>query len=154
MSAVHHDIDIQYAIKRLSESGLKLTRARRTVLEVIAGSLRHLSSTEIVAEVLQRSPSVGRASVFRTLDLLTRLAILRPTFLSGRAPVYVLMSAEGHHAHIVCLLCREVIEIVECYLTDALRRIAQEYDIHEAGHLLEVYGVCPRCRQEQQQDKR
>ena len=56
----------------------------------------------------------GTGSVFRTLDLLTRLAILRPTFLLGRAPVYVLMSAEGHHAHI----------------------------------------VCPRCRQEQQQDKR
>ena len=67
--------------------------------------------------------------------------------------MYVLMSAEGHHAHIVCPRCLKVVEIVECHLTDALRQIAQEYDIHEAGHLLEVYGVCPRCRQEKQEDE-
>ena len=96
--------------------GARLTRARRAVLEVMADSRKHLSSTEIVAGVLRRAPSVGRASVFRTLDLLSRLAIVRPTFLSGRAPVYVLMSEDGHHAHIVCPRCLKVIEIDECHL--------------------------------------
>ena len=112
----------------------------------MADSRKHLSSTEIVAGVLQRAPSVGRASVFRTLDLLSRLAIVRPTFLSGRAPVYVLMSQDGHHAHIVCPRCLKVIEIDECHLTHALSKIAQEHDIHVAGHLLEVYSLCAPCR--------
>ena len=146
VSTVRHEADLRFAVERLAESGAKLTRARRTVLEVLADSRKHLSSTEIVAGVLQRSPSVGRASVFRTLDLLSRLAIVRPTFLSGRAPVYVLMSADGHHAHIVCPRCLKVIEIDECHLSRALSKIEQEYDIHVAGHLLEVYSLCAPCR--------
>ena len=146
MSSVEPVVDIDYAFERLAQSGLKRTLARRTVLEVLRHSEKHLGSTEIVAAVLERAPSVGRASVFRTLDLLTRLAIVRPTFLTGRAPVYVLMSPQGHHAHIVCLACNDVIEIVECHLTDSLRQIAREYDVSETGHMLEVYGVCPSCR--------
>ncbi len=146
VSTVHHEAELRYAVERLSESGAKVTRARRAVLEVMADSRKHLSSTEIVARVLERAPSVGRASVFRTLDLLSRLAIVRPTFLSGRAPVYVLMSEDGHHAHIVCPRCLNVIEIDECHLSHALNKIAQDHDIHVVGHLLEVYGLCAPCR--------
>ena len=56
------------------------------------------------------------------------------------------MSEDGHHAHIVCPRCLNVTEIDECHVSHALSKIAQEHDIHVAGHLLEVYGLCAPCR--------
>ena len=130
---------------RLRAAGHKSTRARRTVLEVICASEDHLSSSEVLSRVHKREPGIGRASVFRTLETLTRLSIIRPTCLEARSPVYVLMPADGHHAHIICPSCHRLVEIPDCPLEPALGKIARRHNVEVTGHLLEIYGLCERC---------
>jgi Fur family ferric uptake transcriptional regulator len=78
--------------------------------------------------------------------LLTRLAIIRPTYIdSSQTPTYVLMP-NGHHHHIVCINCNRVIEFEDCGLSDLERRLEAEYDMELTGHLLEFYGLCRACR--------
>lgn len=106
-----------------------------------------MTSAEILDEVAKQDSSIGRASVFRTLDLLTRLAIIRPTYTAGSAtPTYVLMP-DGHHHHIVCVQCNQTIEFEDCGLGVLSERLEKEFGVKLTGHLLEFYGVCMACNE-------
>jgi Fur family ferric uptake transcriptional regulator len=136
---------IEYAQARLREAGYRLTNARRFVLQVLFENERHLTSSQILERVLKCDAHIGRASVYRTLELLTELAIVRPTFLEPRTPNYIVMPADGHHAHLVCTCCGRVIELGACELEDFIRQLAQTHRFELSGHLLELYGMCEDC---------
>ncbi len=130
---------------RLRDAGHKLTNARLTVLNVLEDSGGHITSGEVLERVNAVDSSIGRASVFRTLDLLTSLSIIRPTYLhSSLTPTYVLMP-DGHHHHIICTNCNREIEFEECALAGVEESLEKRLGVKLTGHLLEFYGLCDRC---------
>jgi len=136
----------QAALQRLRAAGHKITGARRAVLEALVEAGGHLTSSEVLERVEVRAPGTGRASVFRTLELLTSLSIIRPTFVESRSPSYVLMSADGHHSHIICTSCSRTIELEDCHVNELAADLEQRYGVALTGHLLEFYGLCAECR--------
>jgi Fur family ferric uptake transcriptional regulator len=131
--------------QRLHDAGYKLTNARLTVLAVLENSGGHLTSTELLEQVSEADPSIGRASVFRSLDLFTHLSIVRPTYIgSSVTPTYVLMPG-GHHHHVVCTNCHRVIEFEDCGLSALETDLEKRLHVHLTGHLLEFYGLCDDC---------
>ena len=133
-------------LERLRDEGYRLTKARRAVLETIfAEDGDHLCSASILERVQDGWPRVGRASVFRTLELLTRLAFIRPTYLHGnQTPVYVRLDG-GHHHHIICTNCQRVIEFEDCDLEELTQQLEQEFSARIRGHLLEFFALCDHC---------
>jgi len=130
---------------RLREAGHKLTNARLTVLNVLENNDGHLTSAEVLDQVEHLDSSIGRASVFRTLDLLTSLSIIRPTYMnSSMTPTYVLMP-DGHHHHIVCTNCNRIIEFENCGLGAIAAELEERLHVKLTGHLLEFYGLCDKC---------
>ncbi len=130
---------------RLREGGHKLTHARMTVLDVLEKSGGHLTSTELLEKVNIIDPTIGRASVFRALDLFTRLSLVRPTYIdSSVTPTYVLLP-DGHHHHVICTNCGQVIEFTDCSLTTLAGELETRLGIKINGHLLEFYGLCKNC---------
>ena len=130
---------------RLREAGHKLTNARLTVLDVLEKSGGHITSSEVLEQIASADSSIGRASVFRTLDLLTSLSIIRPTYInSSITPTYVLLP-DGHHHHIVCTNCNRVIEFDNCGLATIAAELEARLHVKLSGHLLEFYGLCDRC---------
>ena len=130
---------------RLREAGHKLTNARLTVLNVLENNDGHLTSAEVLDQVEHLDSSIGRASVFRTLDLLTSLSIIRPTYMnSSMTPTYVLMP-DGHHHHIVCTNCNRIIEFENCGLGAIAIELEERLHVKLTGHLLEFYGLCDKC---------
>jgi Fe2+ or Zn2+ uptake regulation protein len=131
--------------QRLRDSGHKLTGARLAVLTALEQSDGHLTSSELIERVTALDPTVGRASVFRALDLFTRLSLVRPTYLSGSlTPAYVLLPG-GHHHHFVCLQCGRVIEVEHCSLRGAARELEKQLGVQVSGHLVEFFGLCAAC---------
>jgi Fe2+ or Zn2+ uptake regulation protein len=135
----------QKCIKRLSTAGYRLTSARRMVLRVICDLPGHQTSATILQKVSELDASIGRASVFRVLDLLSRLSIIRPTYVASSTPEYVLLPENGHHAHIICPGCNQVTELNSCLFDTQLQQMAQENGIQLTGHILELFGYCPAC---------
>ncbi|HEX2618598.1 MAG TPA: Fur family transcriptional regulator [Phototrophicaceae bacterium] len=132
-------------LQRLRDAGFKLTNARVTVLNVLEASHDHMTSAQVIDAVSSVDPGIGRASVFRSLDLLTNLAIIRPTYIdSSVTPKYVLLP-DGHHHHIVCTRCNRVIEFDDCGLSELARRLESQYEIKITGHLLEFFARCNDC---------
>lgn len=132
-------------VQRLRDAGQKLTEARLTVLSVLEESGGHMTSAEVLDRVSALAPNIGRASVFRALDLFTRLSLIRPTYVdSSMTPTYVLLP-DGHHHHIICTNCNRVIEFEDCHLTALANELESRLHVRLTGHLLEFYGLCDRC---------
>lgn len=133
-------------IRSLKKAGYRLTQARLTVLEVLEAEHGHITSADVLEKVERINPAIGRASVFRTLELFTQLGFIRPTYIhTSLTPTYVLMHG-GHHHHVICTECKRFFEFDNCGLDVMTRNLQRELDIQISGHLLEFYGVCADCR--------
>jgi Fur family ferric uptake transcriptional regulator len=132
--------------ERLKLAGYKLTKARLAVLQVIEQADGHVTSANVLDAVAILDPAVGRASVFRTLDLLTRLSIIRPTYIGTSATPYYVLLPGGHHHHIICTECSRVIEFTECGLEHIAALLEDRLKVKLTGHLLEFYGQCADCQ--------
>lgn len=136
-------------LAQLRAAGYKVTNARRVVLEAIIELGGHVISAEVIDAVAAKDASVGRASVFRTLDLLTQLSIIRPTYIDTSATPQYVMMPNGHHHHVICTNCARVIEFEDCGLSTLQKRLETELKLKITGHLLEFYALCKECMSNQ-----
>ncbi len=131
--------------RRLQRHGHKLTRARLAVVEVLEAGPHHMSPSEIHERAKEVYPPLGLTTVYRTLDLLTELGVLRTTYM-GDASQRFHCTTDGHHDHLVCRVCGTVAEIQECYLESVVETIQHATGFQVDGHFLELYGKCPNCQ--------
>lgn len=131
---------------KLEKEGYRLTAARLAILAGLIDSEGHVSADELVDIVRQHHPGVGRMTVYRTLDLLTELGLIRPVYQGSAAAHYVLMD-NGHHHHLVCSQCNQVIEFDQCVLQEIEHAVSNHYHFQIQGHLLEIYGRCQACQE-------
>lgn len=137
--------ELSQRAQKLRDAGHKLTNARLTVLQVLENSGGHITSAEVLEQVSALDDSIGRASVFRTLDLFTSMSLIRPTYINtSLTPTYVLLP-NGHHHHIICTNCNRVIEFDDCTLGAMEAELEHRLHVKLTGHLLEFYGLCDRC---------
>jgi Fur family ferric uptake transcriptional regulator len=129
----------------LSDNGYRLTPARRAIVAALAEQGDHMTADALVELVNRESPSIGRMTVYRTLDLLCELGQLRPVYQGGAAAHYVLLH-DGHHHHLICFHCQRVVEFDDCVIGSLAELIGERFDFEVQGHLLEFYGLCPDCR--------
>ena len=88
----------------LRGQGYRLTAARRKIWQVLVVSGGHVTADELVRLVRAEASGVGRMTVYRTLDLLNELGLIRPVYQGTGAAHYVLMD-QGHHHHLICSTC-------------------------------------------------
>jgi Fur family transcriptional regulator, ferric uptake regulator len=128
--------------RTLHERGMRMTPQRQLVLDAVR-SLGHATPERICEHVRRTSPAVNITTVYRTLDLLEQLGLVRHTHLGHGAPSY---STEHHeHVHLVCHYCGSVREVPTATLDvlgAALR--AQHGFALDPTHLA-LSGVCGRC---------
>jgi Fur family ferric uptake transcriptional regulator len=134
----------QAYIDRLRAAGYKITPPRLAVLQVIEQNGEHLNTSEILQRAQAIYPAVGRATVYRTLELLTQLGIVRPIYLGENGPTYIW--AEGGHHHLVCSACGKVVDFQQCIADQMVQELTDRFGFAIESHLLEFYGLCKNCK--------
>ena len=106
----------------------------------------HLTADHLFDQMREAGSTVGRMTVFRTLDLLAEIGVVRPTYQGSGAAHFVLLE-EGHHHHLVCIQCSKTVDFSDCSLADEFtQQLAQQFKFKIEGHLLEIYGLCDGCQ--------
>jgi Fe2+ or Zn2+ uptake regulation protein len=129
----------------LDLAGHRVTGPRRSVAELIAAREGHFTAADLLDDAKARHLGIGRATIFRALDLFTELNVLERLDLPGGEHAYVPCEPRHHH-HIVCTTCGRVTEVDDAGLAGAVEEIQQRTGWQVESHRLELYGRCPRCR--------
>jgi Fur family ferric uptake transcriptional regulator len=130
-------------LRQLSERGFRETDARRAIVETVLNRDGQFTARQLHQE-LQRW-GVGRATVFRTLDLLVELGVLNRLHTDEHCSAYI-VCADHHHHHLVCERCGAVQEISDARVERAVRAMAVESGFRAREHHLEIVGVCRTCQ--------
>ena len=139
---------------RFQGCGRRMTLPRQLILDFLHRTGGHLSAEEIYLKLRGKAPSMGLATVYRTLELLTELGIVHKfDFGDGRARYEFAEGpgSMGHHHHLVCTSCKRIIDYTDFIKeeTELLKQteagLSKKYNFKIRNHLIQFYGLCADC---------
>jgi Fur family ferric uptake transcriptional regulator len=142
-------ISLEQVIGAFEAAGMRTTRPRRAMAEQIirwgiAG--QEFSSEDLWHAVQEQAPWVGRATAYRTVQILQEFGFLdRVTFADGTERYHVITEGEHHH-HLTCERCHRVVEVDACIPASVFAAVAQSSGFAISGHRVEIFGRCPACQ--------
>ena len=130
----------------LREQGLPVTHQREAVAEVVFGSGEHLSVDEIENVLRSDGHRIGKATIYRALDLLVRSKLVAELdFGEGFKRYEHRLSAQPIHEHLICLNCGAVIEFQSAEVHRIEASVSAQHGFRPTRHKLEIYGLCRKC---------
>lgn len=132
----------------LVKFGCRLTAPRRAVIQVLLEAVTPLQPQEILEAAQIVHANIGLVTVYRTLNLLTAMNLVRRVHREDGCHGY-LRASPGHHHAVICAKCGAATEFSgEDDLGRLVARVQTRTGFRVDDHLLQLYGVCPNCRQE------
>jgi Fur family transcriptional regulator, ferric uptake regulator len=142
-------ISAEQILEVFESADLRPTRPRRALIEQILlwdHADKDFTCEELWHAVQIHTPWVGRATAFRTVQLLLEFGFLdRVKFADGTERYHVVVPGTHHH-HLTCECCHHVVEVDTCLGVDTLNKIAADSGFTISGHRLELFGRCPSCQ--------
>ncbi len=128
----------------LHKRGYRLTPQRYMILSVIQEADGHLSIDQVAERVQRRNPYVSLSTIYRTLELLKELGLVRENHLPGEQPHYEVVEGNAHH-HLVCRNCRTIIHLDDALLGNLHEQLQEQYHYHNLTLDLVAAGYCDEC---------
>ncbi len=128
----------------LERAGQRLTAPRRAVAGLIAARDGHFTAAQLVADARSLHLGVGRATIFRALDLFASLDLVERIDLPGGDHAYVACEP-AHHHHAICTGCGRSFDVADSGLAEILGEIGRRSSFRVTEHRLEVFGLCAAC---------
>src|SRR5258706_15364032 len=154
----HRVQDLPELAERLRRKSRKLTGPRQAILEILRRQSHPLSNKEIFAALPKGDCDL--ATVYRSMHLLESMGMVKRFDLGDGVARFELLHEgdDGHHHHLVCTGCANVIEIEvsggrrstaaqECFMAELEAQIAARNRFKSVTHKLEFFGLCPECQQ-------
>lgn len=133
-----------HLVAALDHAGHRLTEPRRAVAELVAARNGHFTAADLVEDARLRHVDVGRATIFRALDLFASLNLVERVDLPDGDHAYVACDPVHHH-HAICTACGRSFDVSDLGLGDVLGEIGRRLGFTVTAHRLEIFGLCTAC---------
>jgi len=134
-------------VELLRDRGYRVTSPRQAIVEALFAFDRAFTADDLIQLLSDRDPGVGRATVFRTLEMLVGLDLLDRLHAADGCHSYVLAhSRDRHYHHLICNSCGTVVPFESCNIEALYPTVSRETDFQISSHMLELFGLCGTCR--------
>jgi Fur family ferric uptake transcriptional regulator len=133
---------LQAALHSLKSKGLKLTSARKLILSYLTKAHGPFTIEEIHAGI--RSKNCDLVTVYRTLDTLEELGLVRKYDIGDRVARFEFLCAEHPHHHLICKGCKKV-EVIDTDLLGEVKKLATKKGFSKIAPSFDFFGVCRDC---------
>ncbi len=130
----------------IASRGLKSTRQRELILQTFLETDKHIDVEELYQKVKDRNPSIGHATVYRTMKLLTECGLAHERHFGDGLARYEQVTRKKHHDHLICIKCGRIIEFTNSSIERLQQKVADEHRFTIFDHKLELYGHCSNCK--------
>jgi len=139
---------------KIRNEGFRLTLSRQAILNAFAQNPQHLSAEEVFMLTHRKHPGIGLATVYRTLNLLTQIGLIRKfNFGDGRSRYELAGKADKeHHHHLVCTRCGRIIDYNDFmgkeikFIKELENELADKHKFKINSHQIYFYGLCDKCQ--------
>jgi Fur family ferric uptake transcriptional regulator len=131
--------------EELRSRGYRVTPQRQLVLEAVT-AIEHGTPEEICVEVQRTARGVNISTIYRTLELLEGLGLVKHAHLKHGPPTYHI-ATEAEHVHLMCRACGRVNDVTPAVADGLVGTLEREYGFATDVHHLTVYGLCADCRE-------
>ena len=136
----------EHALATLQEAGHRRGGARTAVVEALAAHDCAVTALDLDDELRRRSPRVARASVYRALEQLEQLGLVRRIEVARGVAGYERVDPTGHHHHhAICRDCGRMVPFEDRSLERAIGKLCDDLDFDVAEHDVVLRGLCQRC---------
>ena len=118
------------------------TQERFLVLERLAELDKHFSADELYIIINSTGLKISRATIYSTLDLLTRCNIITKHRFQGESAHFELSSRKPNHDHLICVECGHIIEFNEEQLYNIGKNVCNKFDFIPMKYSMQIFGVC------------
>lgn len=134
-------------IEYLARKGMKLTNQRRTILREFFEVSEHMSAEELYQLVRASDPSIGQATVYRTLNLMRDAGLVRELRFSGDVTIFEPRLDSSHHDHLVCQECGRTYPVLDENIEKLQHKLADAHNFVLTSHRMYLFGICHECRE-------
>jgi Fe2+ or Zn2+ uptake regulation protein len=138
--------DAATLVRAIDAAGHRVTEPRRRVADLIAGRDGHFTAADLVEDARGRRLGLGRATIFRALDLFAELGVVERVDLPTGDHAYVGCEPVRHHHHVICTVCGRSTDVEGCGMREVVDEVARRTGYRVDAHRLELFGTCPECR--------
>ena len=135
--------DVEAAVEALRERGLRVSAARRLVLEALFGAAGPVSVERIAEGLEGRLPRSDLASVYRNLETLEEVGLVRHVHLGHGPGLYALAAPE--HEYLVCESCHAVRSVAKEELDGIRGQVRDRFGYEARFTHFPLVGLCPDC---------
>ena len=147
-------MDAKYKFEQfVAEKGLRHTAQRQQILQVFLSTERHLTTQDLYDLVRRKDKSIGYATVARTVKLMCESGICRQVDFGDGVQRFEHKYGHEHHDHLICLKCGRFVEIYSKKLEKLQEELVRRHSYVQEHHKLDIFGICPRCRQKDKRKK-
>lgn len=130
----------------LRDQQLRLTDQRRLIVNEFVKTTGHISAEELYRKIQKSTPSIGFATVYRTLKLMADAGLASgKNFGNGFVRFECCSQTVAHHDHLICNRCGTIIEFTNPTIEELQLSVAKEHGFRITDHSLDIYGVCRDC---------
>ena len=138
---------------KLKLSGLKNTKSRTSILEILQQSDQPIAAEEVYSILRRGDISINLSTVYRALEVLAEKNVVTKLSIVGDNRTLFEYNKMVHRHYLVCLKCRKILAIDHCPLESYEKDIERETNFTIAGHKLDIYGYCPECKSQGTSEK-
>ena len=130
------------------------TGPREAILRLLRQTSKHMSAKEIYTSLYKKHPNLGLTTVYRTLDLLTRMNFINKITLGDGQRRFEFKKGEhtdSHHHHLICTGCDKILDYKEfekeelVFIKKAEENLSRKFNFKIMDHNIEFYGLCDKC---------
>src|SRR2546429_8011768 len=143
MAAPEKQAANQRFMEFLGHKNLRLTSQRQAIIDSVFGTEEHFTAEQLLAWSRRRDKSVSRATVYRTLPLLTESGLIREMDFGKDYKFYDPNYAEHpHHNHIICQDCEKIVEFESEKIEKLENEISHRLGFSVKAHRLQITASC------------
>ena len=124
--------------------GLRHSKNRDSVISVLSESDIPMSIENIFYKVKEQNSGISLSTIYRIIDKLIDLDIVRKSAMDGDKTLYEL-TRNGHHHYIICTKCKKMAILESCPISELEQKISNDTGFYITGHKYEIYGECKEC---------
>jgi Fur family transcriptional regulator, ferric uptake regulator len=138
-------------VAAFDDAGYRLTEPRRALAQLIEHRDGHFTAEDLLQASRRERLGVGRATVFRSLDILAELGLVERLDLPSGEHAFVACEPSHHH-HVICSRCGRSTDVGDAGMGAVLEEAARKSGYVIERHRLELFGLCAECQHKQIQE--